>query len=388
MTDPVPEIPRDRLSFRQRPRLPDLPRWAPSWPFLICVILPTLLAAFYFLLIASPRYVSEARFIVRQAGQAQPDALGLTLQGVGLSATQTDAFAVHDYMRSRDAVAELDQSLDLSRLLGPPGADIFSRWPRPWESRSREALYKGYQRFVTVGYDATTGISILRVEAYRPEDARRLAEALLTGGEGLVNRLNARSVADAVSQAETSRDEARERLSEAQRRLVAFRNRQRFIDPSMVAAEGAGLIGELSATLAGLRAERAQLAAEAPQSPQLPSLDNRIAAYERQISAERSKLAGEASSLVPAVSAYEDLVLERELADRQLSEATAALLAAERDARRQALYLQRVVSPALADEPTLPRRWLSILIVLIGSLLLYGVGWLVWSGLREHRQQG
>ena len=243
MTDPVPKFPRDRLSFRQRPRLPDLPRWAPSWPFLICVILPTLLAAFYFLLIASPRYVSEARFIVRQAGQAQPDALGLTLQGVGLSATQTDAFAVHDYMRSRDAVAELDRSLDLSRLLGPPGADIFSRWPRPWESRSREGLHKGYQRFVTVGYDATTGISILRVEAYRPEDARRLAEALLTGGEGLVNRLNARSVADAVSQAETSRDEARERLSEAQRRLVAFRNRQRFIDPSMVAAEGAGLLG-------------------------------------------------------------------------------------------------------------------------------------------------
>lgn len=388
MTDPVPEAVPYRLSFRQGPRLPRLPRWAPSWPFLLCVILPTLLAAFYFLLIASPRYVSEARFIVRQAGQGQPDALGLTLQGVGLSATQTDAFAVHDYMRSRDAVAELDQSLDLSRVLGPPGADVFSRWPRPWESRSREGLHKGYQRFVTVGYDATTGISILRVEAYQPEDARRLAEALLTGGEELINRLNARSVADAVTQAERSRDEARERLSESQRRLVAFRNRERFIDPSMVAAEGAGLIGELSATLAGLRAERSQLAAEAPQSPQLPSLDNRIAAYERQISAERSKLAGAATSLVPAVSAYEDLVLERELADRQLSEATAALLAAERDARRQALYLQRVVSPGLADEATLPRRWLSILIVLIGSLLLYGVGWLVWSGLREHRQQG
>ncbi|MBL0948247.1 MAG: chain-length determining protein [Brevundimonas sp.] len=365
-----------------------MPPWAPSWPFLICVILPTLLAAVYFLLIASPRYVSEARFIVRQSGQVQPDALGLTLQGVGLSATQTDAFAVHDYMRSRDAVAELDRSLDLSRMLGPPGADVFSRWPRPWESRSREGLHKGYQRFVTVGYDATTGISILRVEAYRPEDARRLAEALLTGGEDLVNRLNARSVADAVTQAERSRDEARERLSEAQRRLVAFRNRERFIDPSMVAAEGAGLIGELSATLAGLRAERAQLAAEAPQSPQLPSLDNRITAYERQISAERSKLAGAATSLVPAVSAYEDLVRERELADRQLSEATAALLAAERDARRQALYLQRVVNPGLADDAILPRRWRSILIVLIGSLLLYGVGWLVWSGLREHRQQG
>ncbi len=388
MTDTPPGALSHRSSFRPGFRLPALPPWAPSWAFLICVGLPTVLAAVYFLLIASPRYVSEARFIVRQAGQAQPDALGLTLQGVGLGTAQTDAFAVHDYMRSRDAVAELERTLDLSRVLGPPGVDVLSRWPRPWESRSREGLYQGYQRFVTVGYDATTGISILRVEAYRPEDAQRLAETLLAGGEELVNRLNARSVADAVTQAERARDEARARLDAAQRNLVAFRNRERFIDPSMVAAEGAGLIGELSATLAGLRAERAQLAAEAPQSPQLPSLDNRIAAYERQISAERSKLAGAATSLVPAVSAYEDLVLERELADRQLSEATAALVVAERDARRQSLYLQRVVNPGLADEPTRPRRWRAVLIVLLGSLLLYGVGWLVWSGLREHRHQG
>jgi capsular polysaccharide transport system permease protein len=388
MSEIAPHNPAARPSSRPGLRLPVLPRWAPSWGFILCVLLPTLLAAVYFLLIASPRYVSEARFIVRQAGQSQPDALGLTLQGVGINPTQTDAFAVHDYMRSRDAIAELQQTLDLGRIMGPPGADILSRWPRPWESRSREGLYKGYQRFVTVGYDATTGISILRVEAYRPEDARRLADTLLDGGESLVNRLNARSVADAVTQAELSRDEARLRLDEAQRRLVDFRNRERFIDPSTVAAESAGLIGELSATVAGLRAERSQLAAEAPQSPQLPSLDNRIAAYERQIAAERAKMAGTTRSLVPAVSAYEDLVRERELADRQLSEASASLIAAERDARRQALYLQRVVSPNLADEPILPRRWLSILVVLIGSLLLYGVGWLVWSGLREHRQQG
>ena len=40
------------------------------------VVLPTLLAAIYFLLIASPRYVSEARFIVRSANQSAPSSLG------------------------------------------------------------------------------------------------------------------------------------------------------------------------------------------------------------------------------------------------------------------------------------------------------------------------
>ena len=51
--------------------------------FVVVVVLPTLVAAIYFLLIASPRYVSEARFIVRAANQPQPTSLGFALQGVG-----------------------------------------------------------------------------------------------------------------------------------------------------------------------------------------------------------------------------------------------------------------------------------------------------------------
>ncbi|MBS4105025.1 hypothetical protein KFZ73_27795, partial [Tsukamurella paurometabola] len=35
------------------------------WPFIVIVLIPTLLAAIYYLFIAAPRYVSEAQFIVR-----------------------------------------------------------------------------------------------------------------------------------------------------------------------------------------------------------------------------------------------------------------------------------------------------------------------------------
>jgi capsular polysaccharide transport system permease protein len=56
-------------------------------------------------------------------------------------------------------------------------------------------------------------------------------------------------------------------------------------------------------------------------------------------------------------SDLEDLVLERQFADRQLAEATTALVEARQEARRQALYLERVVGPGLPDEATRPRRW-------------------------------
>lgn len=373
-TDPRPTRPIPQ-------RLTGLP-----WPFLLVVGLPTLLAAIYYLLIASPRYVSEARFIVRAPAQTQPSALGVALQGVGLPGAQTDAFAVHEYIRSRDGLRDLATHYDVAAMLGRPGTDILSRYPRPWDSRTFEGLHHGYLRFITVGYDSTTGISTLRVEAFTPADAEGMAETLLRGGESLINRLNMRAATDAVAAAEQAQTEARTRLAAAQQRLIAFRNRERFIDPARTAAEGGKLIGDLMATVASLKADRSQLAAEAPQSPRLPGIDSRIAAFERQIALERAKIAGDAGSLAPQVSAYEDLVQEREFAGQQLTEAAAALVLARQESRRQSLYLERVVNPSRPDEPVEPRRWMALLTVLASALLIYGIGWLVWAGVREHGQ--
>ncbi len=376
---PIPEA----LTFREKKK-----RWWRRLPvgFLVVVAMPTLRAALYYLRNATPRYVSEARFIVRASNQSQPSMLGAALQGVGLSATSSDAFAIHEYIKSRDALQELGRQFDIATIFNPEGADAFSRYPRLWESRSEEGLYKGFNRFVTVGYDSTTGISTLRVEAFKPADAQALNLALLSGGERLVNRLNERAMGDAVAEAETARDEARTRLSGVQQQLTAFRNREGFIDPEMAARESSSLIGGLLATVAQLRADRAQLAGEAPQSPQLPVLDGRISAYERQIAAERAKIAGAPTSLAPRVGVYVDLEMQRELADRELSEATASLLTAQQEARRQRLYLDRIVMPSLPDKSAEPRRWIAVLTVFASAMLIYGVGWLVWAGVREHSQ--
>jgi len=354
--------------------------------FLLVVVVPTVLAAIYYLLIASPRYVSEARFLVRAPDQRVPSSLGVALQGVGITSGQTDAFAVHEYITSRDGLRDLTRRYDVEEILAPPGTDVFSRYPRPGESRNFEGLHKAFQRFVTVGYDSTTGLSTLRVEAFRARDAQAMAETLLTGGEGLVNRLNERASSDSIDDARLAQTQARTRVSETQQQLTAFRNREEFIDPELSARESSEVIGGLRASVAQLRAERSQIAAEAPASPQLPAIDNRIAAYESQVAAERAKIAGTQGSLAPRVGTYEDLVAERELALGELEAATAALLAAEQEGRRQGLYLERVVSPSLPDDAVLPKRWLAVLTVFATMMLIYGVGWLIWAGVREHRQ--
>lgn len=378
------------LGAAEEPRIAPAPKrsWRKRLPlgFLIVVGIPTLVGGIYYGLIASPRYVSESHFVVRSASSAQPTGLGIALQGVGLSTGMNDAFAVHEYLDSRDSLKVLQTHHNLKAMLTGPKVDWFSRTPRPWEGTSEEALYKGFKRYLTVGYDAASGISTLRVEAFSAKDAATINAALLDSGEALINRLNERSAANAVRDARVSFDQARAEVAASQQALTALRNSAQFIDPRAAVTETTEVVAGLLVTIAQLRADRAQLAAEAPSSPQLPILDSRIAAYERQVAEARAKATGSASSLAPKVGVYEDLVMRREIADKVMAQATAALLTAEQEARRQKLYLERIVAPSEPDKPTQPRRFLSLLTIFASSLLVYAVGWLIWAGVREHRQ--
>ena len=359
------------------------------WLFLVVVVVPTLAAAIYYFLIAAPLYVSEARFVVRSKAQAPPAALGglLSSVGVSLGSGQTDAFEVHEYMISRDAVADLSRRYGLRAVLDRPEADFLMRFPRPFQGRSFENLFENYKRFVTVGYDSQTGISTLRVRGFRSADAQIIADALLDGGEALVNRLNDREMADAVAQAQREVLESETRGLEAQAQLTDFRNRERMIDPDRASLAGLDLLGKLETQLASMRAERAGLAASAPESPQLPVLDKRIAAFGAQLETERSRTAGEADSLAPMVGEYERLTLERDLAVKTIGAAVANLEAARMEARRKQLYLERVVRPNLPDKAEEPKRLREVFTVLVASMAAYGILSLIIAGVREHRQQ-
>jgi capsular polysaccharide transport system permease protein len=195
---------------------PATPQWTPAGQesvttssklsaaklFILCVILPTLLAGLYFGVWASERYVSEASFVVRTASKSGGAGLGGFLQMTGIVRSQDDAFTVHEYMTSRDAVNELGRQLPLREIFGRPEADFLARFPSVLYGSTDEELYLYYQKMVEVIYNSTTGISALRVQAFRPEDAEHLSRALLTLSEELVNRLNARIVNDAITLAD------------------------------------------------------------------------------------------------------------------------------------------------------------------------------------------
>jgi capsular polysaccharide transport system permease protein len=353
---------------------------------MLVVALPTFLAAIYYLVVAAPLYVTEARFVVRTRGQNAPSTIDTILASVGAAGkvSTTDAFEVQEYMNSRDAIVELIRDHDLRARLDRPESDLLMRFPRPFQSQSVESLFRSYKRFVTVGYDSQTGISLLRVRAFRAADARDIADALLTGGEALVNHLNDQVTTDAVAQAARQVREAETRCAAAETALTRFRSRERIVDPEKSSVANLDLTSKLELQVATLSSQRAFLAASAPQSPQLPVLDRQIAAFNAEIEAVRLRSAGEADSLAPKMGNYERLTLERDIAVRSLASAEADLGTAHLEARRKQLFLERVVNPTLPDRAEEPHRWLEIFRVFVWAMVAWATIGLFVLGLLEH----
>lgn len=352
---------------------------------LLLVALPTLLATYYYFAVATHQYVSEARFVVRGPTTTQPGVLGGLLQSAGVSRAQDDTFSVHDYILSRDALEELDRTVDLRDLYARPEADELSRFPMPFMGSTFEHLYKHYLKHVDVAFDSTTGVSKLTVQAFRAEDAQAVATALIDAGERLVNRMNERQRENAMRDARKEVALSESRVEDIAAKLASFRNRESIIDPDRQSVSMLQAITDLQARVVQAKTQVAELTRSSPNSPLIPTAQRRAVALQAQIDEAMSKVTGSDGSLVPKMTEFNLLTLQREFANRALTSATASLETARIDAERQRLYLDLVVKPNLADYAAYPKRFISVAIVFATCFGLYTIGALILAGAREHR---
>jgi capsular polysaccharide transport system permease protein len=339
------------------------------WPadivsLLLLVVLPTCLAAGYFWLLAADRYQTEARFVLRMPGRAITNAaVANLLQNSGVTRSTDDGYVVKEFLESRDAMAWLEKNSALRAVYGEPKWDLIWRFPNPFSSDTEEGLYSHYQRMMTASFDSTTGVSTLRIQAFTPADAQRLAVALLDAAEALVNRLNERARRDAIGLAEAAAEQMRQRALAAQAALTAFRERERLVDPSQATLAVLETIAKLSQEAAQVSVQLGELGKASPDGPQLTPLRTRRAALEAQIAIERHRLAGDAQSIAPRIAEYESLMLEREFAEKALMAAMTAVEVARVEALRQQVYLERVAAPGQPDYPTYPWRIVWCLVI-------------------------
>lgn len=354
--------------------------------FAITVLLPTALSIVYFGFMASDVYISEARFVVRSPQRAVPTGLGALLQGTGFARSQDDTYSVHDYIRSRDALRQLDERLHVKTMFSRDGIDAASRFPAPWwRDDSFEGLFRHYQKHISVEYDSVSSISVLRVRAYGAEDSKQINETLLQLGESLVNNLNTRSRQDLIEVAQREVGVAEERAKVAALALSGFRSARGVYDPDRQSAVQLQSVAKLQEELLNAQAQLAQVRQVSPNNPQVETLAGRVRSLQGMLDAEAAKVTGkDAGSYASKSASYDRLALEKLFADRQLGAALASLEQARSEAARKQLYLERLVQPNLPDYPLEPRRLRAILVTLVVGLIAWGVISLVLATVREH----
>jgi capsular polysaccharide transport system permease protein len=354
--------------------------------FLVIVILPTLLSGFYFGLIASKRYVSHAEYIVRGVTANRSGGLGVLLTTFGISRTADDASAIESFIRSRDAVQQLDERLNLREIYNRPGTDFLSRYRRFFEKDTFETLYYRVRNYMSVVDDPTTGITILEVSAFRPDDAQLIAKTLVTLAEEMVNRMNERVEDDTVSEAEKEVARARQEVLETQANLTTFRNKEFLVDPVSFAAVLLEAISQLSFDKAQTQAQIRGTLALSPDNPSIAALRAKADALDNRIVEERKGLAGNDAAMAEKVSTYEQLTLMRTLADKRYGNALLALQAAQQEAQRQQIYIEEMIVPNLPDEDTEPERLRLVLTVFVLSFAVFSVLWIMMVGAKDHAQ--
>lgn len=348
------------------------------------VVLPTLLVGLYSGLIASPMYVSEAKFAVR-SGTEQP--LGLDFASQFLKTANSavqDAQIVEAYIRSPDIFDKLDQKLKVIDHYSSSSWDWVSRLstsPTLWDKQSF------WNRVSKPEVNPDNGIVTYTVRAYEPEMAQAISKEVLHQSEALVNEMNDRARQDTVALAEKEVKIAQSRIAKAQKALEDFRNAHAELDPQATATGLQSIVFELEG-------ERAKLLAQIEDAqsfmkngaPQLTALRSRLTAVEKQLSAEKARLVGSKNGdvLNSWVSEYETLMIESEFAKKQLTTAMTAMETARTALLAKTRYIVPIEQPTLPDESRYPRAWVFTLCAFLGLLLIYGLARLIVASVREH----
>ncbi|MBY6239672.1 capsule biosynthesis protein [Methylosinus sp. Sm6] len=379
-------------AFRWRDRIP--PTYA---TFLLFVIAPSIAAALYFAFIASDQYTVETRFAVRALNSLNPPASGLGTGsgavtaaasmpgGVSISASTQNSYVVTSYIRSRAILDDLAPKVPLREIFRRPEADF---WARLRNAASIEQLVDYWMSMVETDVDAASGVVTVKARAFRREDALTLGRAVISASEDLVNRISDRARRDATAMAEKDVRRAFVAVQAALADLNTFRDQFGMIDPGSKSTEIGALLAPLMSDKIRLENEMFVASRElANDAPTVRVLREQIESADRQIKELQSRLTSteNKSALSGSLTKFEELELQRQIAEQLYALARTELDRAQQRANRQTLYLTVFVPPAMPEASRFPHRLSSSVLILIGLGVLWTIVVMIFASIEDHR---
>lgn len=351
--------------------------------FALVVLVPFLASTLYYAFIASDQYTAEARFAVRslaEEGTDEESSAGI----LKMSPASQDAYVVTSFIHSTEILRRIGTRLDYRAMFVRDGSDFYAELD---PDSSAEAFLTYWNGQVSTYIDGPSGIVVLRVRTFTPEDSIKLANAILEESETLINELSARSRNDLIESARAEVERSGKTYGEALAGLNRFQKESGLLSPQAQAEETGRL-------LTGLLAQKLELDSrlfviqqsngiDSPTYRQLVLGRNSI---EAQIEELRNQMTGaEVESYANTLNTFTRLETDRMVAEK-LYEATRRhyemSLAA---AMRKALYLTVFVHPMLPEEALYPARIMTPLLVLFFCFVLWATLSLAWASVEDHR---
>ena len=348
------------------------------------VFLPTLIAGWYFFVIATPLYATKTEFVIQKADGAGSSGLGGLFSGTQL-ATSQDSITVQSYLQSRDAMLRLDADQGFKAHFSRPEIDPLKRLAT---DATNEEAYKLYRRNVKIGYDPSEGIVKMEVIAADPETSKQFSESLISYAEEQVDNLTQRLRGDQMQGALESYADAEQKVFIAQAKVLELQEKVGILDPISETNVVMGQISGFETQLQQKKLELGQLRDNPrPNAARVAGVEGDIARLERLIGELRSTLTqkelGSGESLASVTGQLR--IAEAELQTRQmlLSGAAQLMETARIEANKQVRYLEMGVRPVAPDEPTYPRAFENTLLAFLIFSGIYLMLSLTASILRE-----
>ena len=357
--------------------------WAKLGSFAL-VILASLLLVVYFVFIASPRYVSEAQFVVKEAGGQDSSLLGLSGLGA-VSPGMRDALILQTFLQSREMATALDKSVSLKAHYERSDWDGLSKLP---SGSTTEDYVEYYQNHVEVIHDELSDVLKVEVQTFDADYSLTVAQALLTISEKFINDLGAKMASEQMGYAQKEVERSYSILTKSQSDLINFQDKFKLYSPEQ---QG----GALMAAINGLETEiiteetelKSLLAFMRNDAPEVKVKKIRLASLREQMAQEKKRLTSKDQQSLNKINVnYQEIKLNTELAADLYKSALAGLETVRAEAYRKLKHLLVIEHPALAQEDKYPRRIHSILTWFIVLLLSYFIGRLILSIVKEHQE--
>lgn len=226
-----------RTHIKRDPMIPVL--------FGLVFVLPTLIGAVYLYLIASDRYVTEARFALRPA-LGNIDKVDSERTGTDSSLPKQmviqDTLITTNYIASRKMVEVLERQMPVREMYTRDSIDYFSRGP---QNKPIERFMRYWPQRVHTNVDSHSGIITLTVSAFDPNESYNLAQAIMAESERMVNELSVRARNAALAETDRELAVAEERMLKTRLAVRALRNSGGVLDAAAANTTNLTTISEL-----------------------------------------------------------------------------------------------------------------------------------------------